>query len=333
MQVIQATQAHRCMFKDVVFVLTGRSMADHGDLVRATVAELLPGAYLRVGARREDIGDTGQVDLIVAPQVPWLPDLVRACPELKWLHLLSAGAERVFEWGLHTQVHWISKSSGVNAAAVAEYVLAALLHLTKGFGVFHDQQRSRIWKRLWLCEMGGCRLTVMGLGPVGIEVARRAQALGIRVTGVTRRGTPVNGIDQVFPSDALLDAVSRAEALAVVAPLTAETRGVVGEEVFSAMQRGALLVDASRGGITDIDALVRSLENGQLGGAVLDVFEKEPLPERSPLWDAPNLLITPHVAGTTDRFMARALQLFRENLDCLRETGQPLTRVDSKAGY
>ncbi|NLF02767.1 MAG: D-2-hydroxyacid dehydrogenase [Anaerolineales bacterium] len=295
--------------------------------------ELLPNARLRIISHDLQLIDTAGVDVIIAPQVPWLPQAVRTCPRLRWLHLLTAGAERVFEFGLHRGSYWITKSSGVNASAVAEYALGALLFLVKRFGAFSEQQRERVWRRYWLEELTGRRATVLGLGHVGIEIARRCLPFGLSLVGVSRRANPVPEVERVYSSDRIGDAVRGSDVLFVALPLTSETRHIVDDEVLTSLNHGAYLVDVSRGGITSAVALVRALDSGQLAGAALDVFEDEPLPADSTLWSVSNLLLTPHVAGTTNRFMDRALDTIARNLKAIRETGTPVTPVNSEIGY
>lgn len=320
-------------FLDVLFVLPDQAASIHGKLIRQTMGELLPNARLRIISHGPQLIDTASVDVIIAPQVPWLPEAVRACPRLRWLHLLTAGAERVFEFGLHREPYWITKSSGVNAPAVAEYAIGALLFLVKRFGAFSRQQSERVWRRYWLDELTGRRATVLGLGQVGVEIARRCLPFGLSLVGVSRGARPIPEVERVYRSDRIGEAVRGSDIVFVALPLTSETRDVVDGEVLSSLNRGAYLVDVSRGGITSAVALVRALDSGQLAGAALDVFDDEPLPADSALWSVANLLVTPHVAGTTDRFMERALASFATNLDSLHRTGRPVSEINRMGGY
>lgn len=319
-------------FRHVLVVLPESTVALHEQLIRHVLQRLLPEARLSFASSLEQF-PCGDVDVMITRQMEWLPDAVKRYPRLQWLHLLSAGAERIAETGLSSDRCWISKSSGVNSDAIAEYVLAAILFFVKKFPRFIAQQHARRWARCWLDELAGKRAVLVGLGSVGSAIAERLALSNVEVVGVCRRVKPHAHVTSVTDSGSLPETAAGADILIVAAPLTPLTRGLVDRKVLSRMRRGSLLVDVSRGGVVVQDAIVEFLTNGHLGGAVLDVFEKEPLPEDSPLWDLPNVFITPHVSGTSNVFMQRALAIFERNLAGLRECGQLATPVDMKAGY
>lgn len=277
--------------------------------------------------------DTTNVDVLIAPQVPWLPKAVKMCSRLRWLHLLSSGSERIFEWGLHQGIYWLSKSAGVNATATAEYALAAILYFYKQFNRFGQQQKQKMWHRTWLTELAGKKAAIIGLGHVGCEIAKRCVALGVRVYGVSKRGVPACGVSEVFTPADIQFAVKDADFLVVALPLTQETRGLIGRPLFTTIKRGAILVDVSRGGVIEEESLVEALSSGYLSAAALDVFSHEPLRPNSELWNLQNVLITPHVAGTSDRFMEHALNIFKDNFISLTTRGLLSTPVDRTAGY
>jgi phosphoglycerate dehydrogenase-like enzyme len=321
------------MFHDVLFILSEKAIQMNEELIARTIKRLLPDARLRFIWKPKQIVDTTEVDVIVSPQVPWIPDAVKKCPRLRWLHLLTAGAERIFETGLHNGPYWISKSSGVNALAVAEYVIGAMLYFAKQFHVFAHQQRAHQWNRMWLNELSGKKAVILGLGQIGMAVAQRSAALGLYISGISRRALPVQWVNEVFPLEDVELAVAGGHFVIVALPLTSSTRGLINHKFFSHLAQGTILIDVSRGGIVVEAALIDALRSGHLGGVALDVFEEEPLPSDSELWDFPNLLITPHVAGTSDRFMERAMEIFEENLCSLNNRGIPATPVDRAAGY
>lgn len=321
------------MFRDVLFVLTEQAAAIHADLIQTRLAALLPPARLRIVWRMDQIQDSAEVDLLIAPQIAWLPDIVAICPRLRWLHLLTAGSERLFEMGLDKGSYRISKSTGVNAVAVAEYVMGAMLFFSKQFGAFLAQQQERLWRRMWLSELYGKKVVIIGLGHIGRAIAERSLAMGMQVVGVSHHGQPVPGIPQVVSSERLKVALEQAHFLVISVPLTSSTRSMVDRSLLLSLPPGSFVVDVSRGGVLDEKSLVDALQSGHLGGAALDVFETEPLPANSPLWTLPNVLLTPHVAGTTERFMERALDIFASNLHSLEETGDLVTPVDRGLGY
>jgi len=320
-------------FRHVLFVLPAHVIPLHGERVRVTLARLLPAARLSFASGLAEVPEPCDADVLVAPQVDWLAQAVARCPALRWLHLLTAGSEAIAEAGLQRRVGWITKSSGVNAAAIAEYVLAAALWTAKRFPQFLEQQRRHEWKRCWLDELAGRRAVVVGMGSVGGAIAERLGAAGYEVCGVSRRARPHPHTAVVLPPHELGRAADGADLLAVAAPLTPATRGLVDRAVLLRLRQGAVLVDVSRGGIVVAGAIAELAASGHLGYAVLDVFEREPLPLESPLWSLPNVLITPHVAGTSNLFMDRALAILEQNLASLAAFGKPVTPVDADAGY
>jgi phosphoglycerate dehydrogenase-like enzyme len=181
--------------------------------------------------------------------------------------------------------------------------------------------------------LAGTTMGILGLGTIGSAVARRAGAFGMRVIGTKRRPAPLEGVDEVLPSERT-DAVLREAAVLVVSlPLTQETRGIVGAREIDLLPPGGFLVNVGRGGLVDEDALVAALRRGHLAGAGLDVFAQEPLPVDSPLWTAPGMIITPHVSGDQPGYMAQVTAVFCENLRRYL-AGQPLLNVvDPALGY
>jgi D-2-hydroxyacid dehydrogenase (NADP+) len=216
---------------------------------------------------------------------------------------------------------------------MAEFAIAMLLALAYRVPDYVTQQRAHLWKPRLPRALAGSTACVLGLGTIGQSIGRRAAALGMRVTGVRRSGAPVEGVDLVASTAQRLDAIAGADALIVVTPLTAETRGIVGPRELDALRHPALLVDVSRGGVTDIGAVVRALDDGKLAGAAIDVFEREPLPDDSPLWDQSGLLLTPHTAGNSRTYVSRWAANLAANLAAL-DRGGPLTNVvDRSLGY
>lgn len=227
----------------------------------------------------------------------------------------------------------VTNASGSHEPEMAEFVIAAMFALAYRIPDYVEQQRTKVWKQRMPRALADSTLCVVGLGTIGQAVARRAEAIGMSVTGVRRSGEPVEGVDRVTTMDNRLEAIAGANVLVVVAPLTDETLGLIGEAELAALAPRATIVDVSRGGVSDIDAVVAALGSGHLSGAAMDVFEPEPLPASSPLWDVPNLLITPHAAGNSRTYVSRWAKTLADNLTAL-ETGAPLQNVvDRSLGY
>ncbi len=227
----------------------------------------------------------------------------------------------------------VCNAVGIHEPQMPEWILAMLLALSKQLPRLVRQADRHEWRWAMHRPLHGATLVVHGLGHIGRGVADRAAALGMRVLGTQRTPKEVPGVERVVTPDRLAEVLDGADALVVVAPLTEETRGSVGATELAAMAEGAYLVDASRGGVTDVDALVEALGSGRLAGAVMDVFDTEPLPDDSPLWDVPHLLVTPHVAGLSPDYLERLGEVFADNVERL-ERGEPLRNVvDRDRGY
>lgn len=272
-------------------------------------------------------------DALITLGYAWLPDYVRQRPEMPWIHLLSAGAERLLAMDLPFERLRVSTSSGVHAATIGEYVLGGVLYLAKSFGTYAAQQRERRWQRTATGEIEGRTMAIVGLGAIGEGIAVRARAFGMRVIGTKRSPERVEGVDEVFAPDRLHEVLAQADAVAVAVPLTPATRGLIDADAFAAMKPDAVFVNVARGAVVDEAALVEAVRERRIAGAVLDVFETEPLPEDSPLWGLDNVLITPHVSGSTPVYMRKAVDVFVRNVRSLEATGALVTGVDPERGY
>ncbi len=269
--------------------------------------------------------------------------LFLAAPRLRWIHSAAAGVGSLLFPELAGSDVLLTNSAGVHAVPMAEHVLGGILFLLRQFDVAVAQQRERIWNRdafvgesTRIRELGECRALIVGAGGIGTEIARRLSALGAACTGVRRRpdrGVP-EGFRAVFGVDALDSLLPSADILIVAAPATGATRGLVTAERLDHLPRGAIVVNIARGSLLDERALAVRLRDGRVGGAVLDVFEREPLPPESDLWNVPRLLLTPHVSATSPRgYWRRELELFTDNWARFA-AGRPLRNVvDKSAGY
>ena len=315
----------------ILFVQSGEILERQRETVARTLREKL-GATVGFASTPGDVALGTPYDVVIAPTVTWLPELLARIDGVRWVHFLSAGVERIWAMDVDWARLTLTTSSGVHAAPMSEYAMGAMLHFAKQFDRFVAQSRDSLWQRAWLDELTGRTLVVLGIGSVGQAVAERAQAFGMVVHGVARtpRDDGNGSVSGLADLPALL---AHADYVVVTVPLTAETAGLVGQEFFGALKKGAVLVDMSRGGVVSKDALLSALEDGTLRGAALDVFEEEPLPEDSPLWNRPDVLVTPHVAGTTPYYLERALGVFVQNAQRYLADEPLLTPVDVSRGY
>lgn len=253
---------------------------------------------------------------------------------LRLLQIPGAGVDSVLPAPELPDAVQICNASGCHEPEMPEFVIAALHTLVYRMPTLVDRQRENTWKLVRPSgPITGRTLCIVGLGTIGQSVARRAAALGMTVVGVRHSGAPVEGVDQVVTPDRRMEVLTGAGAVVVITPLTDDTRGLIGAEELAAVAEGAVLVDVSRGGVVDVDALVAALADGPLESALVDVFETEPLPGDSPLWSVPNLMITPHTAGWSRDYANRILQLMAENLEAVEQGRTPPSVVDRSQGY
>jgi len=269
--------------------------------------------------------------------------LVAAAPQLRWAHSASAGVGKSITPELLSAGLVFTNSAGVYGEAMADSVLAGVMHFTRGLDFAVRLQAASQWgkdpfhtEHFALREVVDLRVLVIGAGGIGSAVATRFTALGADCTGVRRRpglGVPA-GFARVVGIDALDSALPSADVVVLAAPLTALSRGVLDTRRLALLPAGAIVVNVARGALMDEEALVAALGSGRLRGVYLDVFRREPLPETNALWTHPRVLITPHVSGVSAaRHWGRALALFEDNWR--RYTaGEPLRNVvDPAAGY
>lgn len=238
---------------------------------------------------------------------------LRDAPALRWLHSFSAGVDNPFFVKLRERGVRLTTSSGSNAVPIAQTVIWYLLALSRGAERWRDAQGRRAWERHDVADLQGLTLGVIGLGPIGLEVARIGVALRMRVVGVRR--TPRGDEPcETWSLARLEELLGIADALVLAVPLSDATQHLLDARRIALMKPGAWLVNVGRGGLVEEPALVAALASGHLGGAGLDVFETEPLPAESPLWSMPNVIVTPHCSGDTPGNLVRATELFLDNL-------------------
>jgi phosphoglycerate dehydrogenase-like enzyme len=258
----------------------------------------------------------------------WLgPSTLRErAPRLRWLQATSAGVgEVLIQSGLAESDIRFTTASGVHASALAEFVALGLLYWCKDVPLLQRRQAQRHWERYTARSLAGQRVLVVGLGEIGRQVARVCSALGMEVWGIRRSAGQArpNGVTRLIPKAELGQALPQIDALVLACPLTRETRRLIGERELAALPASAILINVARGAVVDQQALIDVLARSAIRGAVLDVFEQEPLPAQSPLWGMPNVLISPHSASTVEDENGRIVDIFVDNLRRFLD-GRPL---------
>ncbi|MFQ6059630.1 MAG: D-2-hydroxyacid dehydrogenase [Anaerolineae bacterium] len=301
----------------------------------------------------EEVGKALDKDteVLYAFHVP--DDFLFKAPKLHWLQLHSAGVNHLLDHPIMKSDVLITTASGIHATPIAEYAFASMLAWSCRLPKMLYYQSRREWpKDRWGTfvgqELRGATLGIVGYGSIGREVGRLGKCFGMKVVAGKRSvgevkdvgyripgtGDPEGQVlDRVYPPERLGEMLAECDFVVISLPLTPETKGLIGEEELQAMKPNAYLVNISRGGIIDEPALIKALQEGWIAGAGLDVFQKEPLPPDSPLYDLDNVILSPHVAGFSPHYDERASDLFAENLRRYLAGEELLNLVDKEAGY
>ena len=322
---------------------------------RTAILNVAPGAELADRQCRtvEEVSEfvSAGCDVMLTFRVP--NDIATRAPGLKWIQLLSAGADHVLGGPLKGTRIPIATASGIHATPIAEYTLGSMLAYAHRIHLAIRAQVRREWMRSGAFMSGvddirGQTIGIIGYGSIGRETARLAAAFGMKVVALKRNpsehvdtgwcppglGDPEGKIPaRYFGPDEREAILRESDYISVTLPLTDHTRKFIGEREFAAMKPGAYLVNIGRGAVIHEHAMATALTAGKIGGAGLDVFEHEPLEASSPLWDLENVILTPHVSGANRGYMDKACELFAENLKRFAENRPLLNLIDPALGY
>ena len=310
---------------------------DEPDALVARLGELVPQAQIATCGSYDGLGAA-----LIAHRAqacfhirfenrPYPMAAVLASPETTWLAVGGVGTVHLEPW--NPELLTVTIGSGVNAEVMAWYDIGAMIAITMNFPRFMRQQVAHRWHWGEVGVVAGSTVCIVGLGHIGREVARLAKGLGLTVIGTRANPRATPNVDTVYGSDALHEALGRADYVVMTTPRTPATLGMIDAAAFSAMKPGARLIDVARGGIVEVAALKAALDSGHLAGAALDVFDPEPMPADSPFWDMENVMVTPHSSGVFPGWDVRGLEIFAANVK-RRLAGQPLENVvDPVRGY
>lgn len=269
------------------------------------------------------------------------PDLFPLARNLRWVHTPAGGIDHFLYPAFVSSDVLLTNCRGIAGDAMAEHLLALMLACSRRLPEVFRMQAHQRWGQdtMWSTDptpfrLAGRTVGIVGLGGIGLELARRTKQLGMEVVGVRRhKGTRPRFVDELLPHDGLDTLLARSDFVVLTLPLTRETRGLIGMREIEKMKRSAYLLNVGRGELINETALVRALRNRLIAGAALDVFQTEPLPRRSVFWRVPNLIVSPHFAGTYPEHMERATGLFARNLGRFIAGRKLENLVDKKAGY
>jgi phosphoglycerate dehydrogenase-like enzyme len=265
----------------------------------------------------------GEADVLVVSGF-WRNDLLEAAPKLKFIQSIGAGTDQFDRGLLRERGVRLASAQGVNERAVSQHAMALILAMARRLPEARDNQARHVWRGMISDhtqredELTGRTLVIIGLGRIGGRLARLAKAFDMEVIGVRRDPRAgANGADSVHRVDQLPELLPRADFVALTCPLTPETRNIIDAGALVRMKRSAVLVNVARGNCVDEGALLAALQRGDISGAAIDVTAEEPLAFSSPLWDLPNVFVTPHTAGETRSYEKNVVDILIENLDRL----------------
>jgi phosphoglycerate dehydrogenase-like enzyme len=265
-----------------------------------------------------------------------LEEVFPMAPRVRWVHSSAVGVDRLLVPAFIESPALLTNSRGIFSSSLAEFVIGAIMFFAKDFRRMVRSQAASVWDCFDVEEVAGKTLGMVGYGDIGHTIARRARAFGMRVLAVRRRpelwredALPV----AVYPVSALRELLAASDYVVLATPLTADTRGLIGEAELRAMKPGAVLINIGRGPVVDEAALIRALEQRRIRGAALDVFNQEPLPEGHPFYRLDNVLLSAHCADHTPGWMDRAMELFLENFELFRRNEPLRNVVDKQLGY
>jgi len=293
------------------------------------------------------IGDSPEAFRAAAPDaevifnwsggLPLFREVFLMCPKLRWVHSRSAGLERSLFIELVAKDIPLTNGSGVFSPSLGEFTLAAILYFAKDFRRMIRNQMAGAWSQFDVEMVAGKTVGIIGYGDIGRAIAARCRAMGMKILAL-KRHVPADPksdqlVDQYFTRERLCEMAALCDYIAVAAPLTPETRGMVGAAEFAAMKKSAVVINVGRGPIIEEKAMIAALSEGRIKGAALDVFDEEPLPKDHPFYKMENVLLSPHCADHTTEWLDDAMRFFVDQFDRYRK-GQPLLNVvDKKLGY
>jgi phosphoglycerate dehydrogenase-like enzyme len=276
----------------------------------------------------------GRAEVLLGLDAPF--DVVAAAPRLRWIQAMGSGVGQFAASQIDQAGIVLTNAAGVGAPSIAEFVVGRVLALYKDFSGLAGLQARHDWTPSYGRLLWGSTVGIVGLGAIGQAVADRLKPLGVKVLAIRRSWSPgmtAPSVDELFGPASLRDVLSRSDVVVLAAAGTPETDNLIDRSAVEAIKAGAVFVNVARGNMVDEPALIEALTSGRLAGAALDVAREEPLPPESPLWDVPNLLLSPHSSPSQDRYFEMVFELFVDNLGRY-VSGQPLRNVvDLTSGY
>lgn len=272
------------------------------------------------------------VDILIAGKLD--KEVLQKASKLKWVHALAAGVDRLLFSEFVKSDIVLTNSSGVHPVPISEHVLGMILMFTRKIHTAVTHQLHKEWERPHPVELYKKTVGIIGFGSIGERIGSVCMCLGMHVIGLKKNANyTTENAHEIYPPDKLHELLTHSDFVVVALPLTDSTKHYIACEEFSLMKDTAYIINISRGKIIDQKDLIVALQKKVIAGAGLDVFEEEPLPKTSPLWDMDNVIITPHYAGSTPKYFDRAIDIFCQNLEKFLHDEPMINVVDKEKGY
>ena len=279
------------------------------------LAPLFPEVVFSTGSSRGDLGEGfDQLDALFAFSDFLRPDSFKISNHLRWVQSLGAGLDGMIDSPYLNETVIFSSMRGIHGPQVSELVFMLMLSLSRNYSKLMLNHLEHVWERWPGKSLQKKKVGLLGVGIISGALAKRCKAFEMEVIGITSKPRELANYDRMVLRNELVGAVKELDYLVVLVPLNNETSRLVDEHVFSAMKRTAYLINVARGGVVDETALMVALNNGEIAGAALDVFDHEPLPADSPLWAQSNLILTPHLGGMVDVYVEQAMPVLTHNI-------------------
>jgi phosphoglycerate dehydrogenase-like enzyme len=262
-------------------------------------------------------------------------EIIRSAPKLRWIQALTAGIDFFPLEEIKKQGIILTTGRGIHKLYIAEYAIAAMINLARNFHLMFRNQLQGNWDRsIAQDEVHGTTVGILGLGSIGREVAIKAAALGMHVIGTKYNPEPLPGVDRVYGPEDMEQVFKQSDYVINLLPGTPHTLGLIDKTHFKAMKSSACFINLGRGSTVVQDDLIEALQSKTIRAMVSDVYEQEPLPHDSPLWQLENVILTPHIAGVSPKYLQRAMEIIRHNLEVyISRRGEMINMVDLKKGY
>ncbi|MBT3991102.1 MAG: D-2-hydroxyacid dehydrogenase [Rhodospirillaceae bacterium] len=302
--------------------------AFNSDIYQAEIAKLFPELETTISKGRDRHEGSFNCDILIGFGLGFSDEIFQRNKNLKFVQALGTGVDGIDNRADFDKSIPVASTRGMHGPQMSELTFMIMLAFNRDFPHLLENQKNHLWERKPPQVLYGKTVGLLGVGLIAEALAKRCKAFEMKVVGISGSNRDVEGIDEMRSRDDLLNAVSDLDYLILLAPLTPENKNMVNADVLAAMKSSAYLINIARGGVLDDDAIIEALKSGTIAGAGLDVFEQEPLPEDSPFWDTPNLIVTPHTAGMSEIYVQQAMPVIENNLRAMIE-GKPENLINA----